>query len=152
MSTYTAHSVNTSRLEIEYLEWNPEGRRTAVLVHGWPDSVRTWFTTAPLLASAGYRVIAPSVRGYAGTRFLSADTPRSGQLAALGRDLVEFVHMLKLDRPVLVGHDWGARAVAIAGGLVTGIASHLVMVSVGYGTNDPSQPMSLQQAKNYWYH
>jgi pimeloyl-ACP methyl ester carboxylesterase len=92
------------------------------------------------------------VRGYAGTRFLSADTPRSGQLAALGRDLIELVHMLKLDRPVLVGHDWGARAVAIAGALVRGIGSHLVMVSVGYGTNDPSQPMSLQQAKNYWYH
>ena len=152
MSTYTAHRVNTSCLEIEYLEWNPEGRRTAVLVHGWPDSVRTWFAAAPVLASAGYRVIAPSVRGYAGTRFLYAATPRSGQLAALGRDLIEFVHALKLDQPVLVGHDWGARAVAIAGGLMRGIASHLVMVSVGYGTNDPSQPISLQQAKNYWYH
>ncbi len=152
MNTFTTHTARTSRLDIEYLEWNPEGRRTAVLVHGWPDSVRTWFAVAPLLVGAGYRVIAPSVRGYAGTRFLSADTPRSGQLAALGRDLIEFVQALKLDKPVLVGHDWGARAVAIAGGLVPGIGSHLAMLSVGYGTNDPSQPMSLQQAKNYWYH
>ena len=112
MSTYTAHSVNTSRLEIEYLEWNPQGRRTAVLVHGWPDSVRTWFTTAPLLASAGYRVIAPSVRGYAGTRFLSADTPRSGQLAALGRDLVEFVQALRQVGAPLSGTKAQARELA----------------------------------------
>ena len=152
MNSFTTHTTRTSRLEIEYLEWNPTGKRTAVLVHGWPDSVRTWFTTAPLLVAAGYRVLAPSVRGYAGTRFLSADTPRSGQLAALGRDLAEFVAALGLHQPVLVGHDWGARAVANAAGLVPGIGSHLVMVSVGYGTNDPSQPMSLQQAKNYWYH
>ncbi len=152
MNHFTPHTVLTPTLEIEYLEWNPSGRRTAVLVHGWPDSVRTWFATAPLLVAAGYRVLAPSVRGYAGTRFLSADTPRSGQLAALGRDLVDFVQALGLQQPVLVGHDWGARAVANAAGLVPGIGSHLVMLSVGYGTNDPSQPLTLQQAKNYWYH
>lgn len=152
MSKPTTHKTRSSRLEIEYLEWNPSGKRTAVLVHGWPDSVRTWFGVAPLLVNAGYRVLAPSVRGYAGTRFLSDQTPRSGQLSALGRDLVEFVEALGLHEPVLVGHDWGARAVANAGGLKPGIASHLVMVSVGYGTNDPGQPLSLQQARNYWYH
>ena len=152
MSKPVTHKTRTSRLEIEYLEWNPTGKRTAVLVHGWPDSVRTWFNVALVLVAAGYRVLAPSVRGYSGTRFLSDQTPRSGQLSALGRDLVEFVEALGLNQPVLVGHDWGARAVANAGGLKPGIGSHLVMISVGYGTNDPSQPMSLQQARNYWYH
>lgn len=78
--------------------------------------------------------------------------PRSGQLAALGRDLLEFVDALGVERPVLVGHDWGARAAANACGLRDGAASHLVMLSVGYGTNDPRQPLSLQQARNYWYH
>lgn len=152
MNQYATHTIRTSLLEIEYLEWNPSGSRTAVLVHGWPDSVRTWFDTAPMLVASGYRVLAPSVRGYAGTRFLSEQTPRCGQLAALGRDLAEFVEALGLHKPVLVGHDWGARAVANAAGLVPGIGSHLVMVSVGYGTNDPSQPLSLLQARNYWYH
>jgi pimeloyl-ACP methyl ester carboxylesterase len=77
---------------------------------------------------------------------------RSGQLAALGRDLIELIAALRLDRPYLVGHDWGARAVANACGLKPGIARGLVMVSVGYGTNDPNQPLSLPQARNYWYH
>jgi pimeloyl-ACP methyl ester carboxylesterase len=152
MSLFSPHRVSTSLLDIDYLEWNPEGQRTAVLVHGWPDSVRTWLGVAPQLAAAGYRVLAPSVRGYGGTRFLSPDTPRSGQLSALGRDLMEFVEVMHLDRPILVGHDWGARAVANAAGMQLGIGSHLVMISVGYGTNRLSQPLSLQQAKNYWYH
>ena len=107
---------------------------------------------APLLADAGYRVFAPALRGFAPTRFRDAATPRSGQLSALGRDLLEFMQVLRLDRPVLVGHDWGARAAANACGLSDDAASHLVMLSVGYGTNDPRQAISLQQARNYWYH
>jgi pimeloyl-ACP methyl ester carboxylesterase len=148
----SSHRIATSVLDVDYLEWNPKGSRTAVLVHGWPDSVRTWFGVVPQLVEEGFRVLAPSVRGYGGTRFLSSDTLRSGQLSALGRDLIEFVQALKLHQPLLVGHDWGARAVANAAGLHADIGSHLVMISVGYGTNDPRQPLSLQQARNYWYH
>lgn len=142
----------TSRLEIAYREWNPEGARTAVLLHGWPDSPACWNAVGPVLAGAGYRVLAPALRGFGPTRFLAAETPRSGQLSALGRDLLEFMDVLGLERPALVGHDWGARAAANACGLREGLASHLVMLSVGYGTNDPTQPISLQQARNYWYH
>lgn len=152
MTSFVVKRVRSTRLEIEYLEWNPDGAHTMVLVHGWPDASRTWQAMVPSLVDAGYRVLAPSVRGYGGTRFLDPTTPRSGQLSALGRDLVDFVQALGLQSPVLVGHDWGARAVANAAGLVPGIASHAVMLSVGYGTNDPSQPMSLEQAHNYWYH
>ncbi len=152
MNIFPLKQVCTSRLEIEYIEWNPAGAKTIVLVHGWPDSMRTWFIVGPALAAAGYRVLAPSVRGYAGTRFRDPATPRSGQLVALGRDLIEFAQALDLRSPVLVGHDWGARAVANAAGLMPALASHLVMVSVGYGTNDPTQPISLEQAMNYWYH
>ena len=72
---------------------------------------------ADALVAAGYRVITPTLRGFGGTRFLSDDTPRSGQLSALGRDMVDFIAALGLDRPVLVGHDWGARSVANACGL-----------------------------------
>jgi pimeloyl-ACP methyl ester carboxylesterase len=83
---------------------------------------------------------------------MQSDTPHTGQLAALGRDLLEFIDALGLKQPALVGHDWGARAVAIACGLRPDVASHMVMVSVSYGTNDPSQGLSLLQARNYWYH
>ena len=66
--------------------------------------------------------------------------------------MVEFVLALGLEKPVLVGHDWGARAVANACGLQPGIASHMVLLSVGYGTNDPTQDLSMEQTQLYWYH
>ncbi|MES2552275.1 MAG: alpha/beta hydrolase, partial [Pseudomonadota bacterium] len=144
--------VTTFYLEIAYLEWNPQGLRTAVLLHGWPDSPACWKLVAHVLADAGYRVLAPALRGFAPTRFRDTGTMRSGQLASLGRDLLDFIDVLQLDQPILVGHDWGARAAANACGLREQVASHLVMLSVGYGTNDPGQPISLQQARNYWYH
>ncbi|MGF6839949.1 pimeloyl-ACP methyl ester carboxylesterase [Paraburkholderia youngii] len=150
MNTYR-HAA-TQRLDIAYLEWNPQGARTAVLLHGWPDSPQCWKSVARILADSGYRVLAPALRGFAPTRFLDTSTPRSGQLSALGRDLLDFVDVLQVERPVLVGHDWGARAVANACGLRDGVASHLVMLSAGYGTNAPDQVLTLQQARNYWYH
>lgn len=144
--------IDTSLLRVGYQEWNPGAKRTMVLMHGWPDSPSCWTAMVPTLVNAGFHVIAPALRGFNPTTFLRADTPRTGQLAALGRDLVEFVHALELHRPILVGHDWGARAVANACGLQPGIASHLVMLAVGYGTNTPGQTLSLEQAHNYWYH
>ena len=145
--------VATSRLEVGYLEWNPSGRRTVVLLHGWPDSPESWSGVAPAMAAAGFRVLAPALRGYGPTRFLDARTIRSGELAALGRDLLEFIDALGLQKPALVGHDWGARAAANACGLRPGVASHLVMVSVGYGTNDPATwTLSYEQTHRYWYH
>ena len=144
--------AETPLLRVGYEDWNAAAPRAVMLLHGWPDSQRTWRAVAPRLAAAGYRVVVPALRGFAPTSFRAADTPRAGQLAALGRDLIELIAALRLDRPSLVGHDWGARAVANACGLAPDIARHLAMVSVGYGTNDPRQPLSLIQARNYWYH
>jgi pimeloyl-ACP methyl ester carboxylesterase len=144
--------VDTAVLRIGYEEWNPEARRTVVLLHGWPDSPRTWAHVAPVLAHHGWRVIVPALRGFSPTRFLSAETPRSGQLSALGRDLLELMAQLQLHKPALVGHDWGARAAANACALQPGVASHLVLLSVAYGTHLPSQDLSLEQARHYWYH
>ena len=144
--------TRTSKLRVGYLELNPLGRRTAVLVHGWPDCPETWRDVADPLANAGYRVICPALRGFGPTRFLDPKTPRSGQLSALGRDLLEFIAALGLASPVLVGHDWGARAVANACGLRPDAASHLIIMSVGYGTNNPNQTLSYDQARRYWYH
>lgn len=99
--------VSTDVLDIAYLEWNPQGARSAVLLHGWPDSPHAWKDLAESLADAGYRVLAPALRGFAPTRFRDASTPRSEQLAALACDLLAFVDSLALQRPLLVGHDWG---------------------------------------------
>ena len=145
-------TVDTSLLRVSYDELNPGATRSIVLVHGWPDSPRTWGKVGPQLADAGWHVVMPTLRGHSPTVFLSKETPRSGQLTALGRDLLEFIDAAGLQGPALAGHDWGARAVAIACGLRPGVASHLCMLSVGYGTNDPSQPLPLSMARNYWYH
>jgi len=152
MKPYIKKTTTTPLLEIEYLEWNPQGKQTVVLTHGWPDAPITWIPVAKMLAEKGLRVVAPALRGFAGTRFLSTQTPRSGQLASLGRDMLDFIDALKLEHPILVGHDWGARAVANAVGLRPGVASHLIMLSVGYGTNDPAQSLSYAQTRSYWYH
>lgn len=144
--------VETPCLNIGYLEWNPAGRRTMVLVHGWPDCPEGWTKIASHLANIGYRVLCPALRGFGVTRFRRIDSLRSGQLSALGRDLLEFIDALHLNEPILIGHDWGARAVANACGLRERAASGLVMLSVGYGTNDPQQTLTYTQARNYWYH
>lgn len=101
MSRYAFAS--TDDLEIAYLEWSSQGERNAVLLHGWPDSPHGWKAVAETLASAGYRVLAPALRGFAPTRFRHAATPRSGQLAALGCDLLGLIDSLALRRPLLVG-------------------------------------------------
>jgi len=150
--THFVKFIDTSVLRIGYQEWNPTADRTVILLHGWPDSPRTWAQVAPALAAQGWRVIVPALRGCSPTQFLHADTPRSGQLSALGCDVLELIEQLQLKRPALVGHDWGARAAANACALQPGVASHLALLSVAYGTNLPAQNLSLAQARNYWYH
>ncbi len=88
MKTPDIKTIDTSLLRVAYEEWNATATRTVILLHGWPDSPRTWAKVAPELAQQGWRVIVPALRGFAPTHFLKSDTPRTGQLAALGRDLV----------------------------------------------------------------
>lgn len=145
------NSVRTSKLEVAYEERGEADSPPIVLLHGFPDDAKTWDKVVRPLANAGYRTIAPYLRGYGGTRFLDDATPRSGQLAALGQDLVEFVDALSLDRFTLVGHDWGARAAYIAAAGVPEKIAGLVILAVGYGTNDPDQKLPIEQVRNYWY-
>src|SRR6516162_9225010 len=101
--------IQTSKLEIAYFEMGQTGGLPVVLLHGWPSDVHDWDDVAPALAANGFRVLVPWLRGFGPTRFLSAQTPRSGQQAALGRDLREFLDGLNLEGAVLVGYDWGGR-------------------------------------------
>ncbi|OWY30172.1 alpha/beta fold hydrolase [Herbaspirillum robiniae] len=144
--------IDTDKLRIGYEESGPADAPPVVLAHGWPDDVRTWDYFLKPLRAAGYRVIRPYLRGYGPTRFLSDTTPRSGQLAALGADLMSFVDALGLQRYSLIGHDWGARAAYIAASQTPERIAHCITLSVGWGTNTPDQQLSLQQSRNYWYH
>lgn len=148
------HLVQTPLLDVACEIDGPPSGPPILLLHGWPDSALTWELVAPPLVAAGYRVFSPFLRGCGPTRFRDPGTMRSGQLAALGQDVVDLVDALGLDRVALVGHDWGARAAAIATTELqaSGRVSHLILLSVGYGTNDPAQSLPLRQVHNYWYH
>jgi pimeloyl-ACP methyl ester carboxylesterase len=124
-----------------------------ILLHGWPDDVRTWDRIVPALHQAGFRTIVPYLRGFGATRFHKPSAMRTGQLSALGQDVIDLASSLRLDRFAIVGHDWGARAAYIASCLVgPGRISHCAALSVGWGANDPRQALELRQVQNYWYH
>jgi pimeloyl-ACP methyl ester carboxylesterase len=148
----TTRFVDTSLLRVGYEVSGPADGVAVILVHGWPDDVRTWDAVLPTLHEAGYRTYVPWLRGCGPTRFLRDDTFRSGQLVALGTDLTEFAAALELGRHALIGHDWGARAAYIASTLNEANIGACVALSVGYGTNSPNQALSYRQTQNYWYH
>src|SRR4051794_20383044 len=96
LETVMLRHIDTAHLDIAYEEAGPAAGRPFVLVHGWPDDVRCWDQVTPELVKAGYRVLAPYLRGCGPTRFLSSMTSRSGAIAALGQDLADFIDRLDL--------------------------------------------------------
>src|SRR5262245_57609019 len=113
----TLKRVRTPTLEIAYEEAGPANGTPVMLMHGFPYDVRAYDGVVPLLAEAGLRTIAPYIRGYGPTRFLSADTLRSGQQAAFGNDLKELLDTLNIPNAALVGYDWGGRAACVVAAL-----------------------------------
>ena len=109
--------VRTSVLEITYEESGPADGVPVFLMHGFPYDPRTYDEVVAPLVAAGCRTIVPYLRGYGPTRFLAADTPRSGEQAALGNDLKELIDALGIERAVLAGYDWGGRAACVVAAL-----------------------------------
>jgi len=110
-------TVRTPALDIAYEAHGPADGDTVVLLHGFPYDPRCFDEVAPPLGRAGYRVIVPYLRGYGPTRFLSAETPRSGQQAALAGDLLDLLDALAIPSAALMGYDWGGRAACILAAL-----------------------------------
>lgn len=97
------------------LAWGPDDAPLALLLHGYPDSPRSWRGLAPTLVDAGYRVVAPFTRGYAPS---GPPTDGSFHIGALAHDAIELHGLLGGDeRSVLIGHDWGAVAAHAVAGL-----------------------------------
>jgi pimeloyl-ACP methyl ester carboxylesterase len=109
--------VTAGVLEVFYEETGPAGGTPVLLLHGFPYDARAFDEVAPILAAGGCRVIVPYLRGFGPTRFVSAGTPRSGQQAVLGRDLLALMDELAIPRAVLAGYDWGGRAACIVAAL-----------------------------------
>ncbi|SFN37175.1 alpha/beta fold hydrolase [Variovorax sp. OV329] len=107
------HRIQAGVLEVAYHEAGPADGPPVVLMHGFPYDIHAYAEVAPLLAAQGCRVIVPFMRGYGGTRFLDDATPRSGEQAAFGADLLALLDALEIDKAVLAGYDWGGRACCV---------------------------------------
>jgi len=146
-------TVRTPSLEIAYEESGPAEGPAVVLLHGFPDDVRAYDGVAPPLAAAGWRVLVPYLRGYGPTRFLDPQTPRSGQQAALGRDLKDFLDALDLERASLAGYDWGGRAACIVAALWPERVAALVSIG-GYNIQNiarSGEPAAPDREYRLWY-
>jgi pimeloyl-ACP methyl ester carboxylesterase len=135
----TAHAANPSLvankqikagvLNIGYHEAGPSKGPVVLLLHGFPYSIDSYVDVAPMLAAHGARVIVPFLRGHGSTRFLDNTTPRAGQQAAIGVDVIDLMDALKIERAVLAGYDWGGRAACVVAALWPERCSGLVSVN-----------------------
>jgi pimeloyl-ACP methyl ester carboxylesterase len=145
--------IRTPELDIGYEYSGPVGGIPVVLLHGFPYDVRAFDGVVPLVNAGGFRTIVPYLRGYGPTRFLSPDTQRSGEQAAIGQDLLELLDALKIQRAVLAGFDWGGRAACVVSALWPERVHGLVSCT-GYQIQDIAnahKPTDPEQERRFWY-
>ena len=145
--------IGAGVLNVGYAEAGPADGPPVILLHGWPYDIYSFVDVAPLLASAGYRVVVPFVRGYGTTRFLSASTFRNGQPSAVAVDLIALMDALKIKKAILAGFDWGARTANIVAVLWPERCKAMVSVS-GYliGSQESGKiPLPPSAELQWWY-
>jgi pimeloyl-ACP methyl ester carboxylesterase len=145
--------INAGVLSVGYAEAGPARGRAVILLHGWPYDIHSFADVTPVLASRGYRVIVPYLRGYGTTRFLSDASPRNGQQAALGVDTVALMDALGIGEAIIGGFDWGARSADVVAALWPDRCKALVSVS-GYliGSQAANKaPLSPRAEYAWWY-
>jgi pimeloyl-ACP methyl ester carboxylesterase len=145
--------IDAGVLNTGYAEAGPRTGTAVILLHGWPYDIHSYVDVAPLLASAGYRVIVPYLRGYGTTRFLSSDTFRNGQPSVLALDIIALMDALKIQKPILAAFDWGARTANIIAALWPERCKAMVSVS-GYliGSREAGKmPLPPQAELQWWY-
>ena len=146
--------VRAGVLDVAYLESGPPEGAPVLLLHGFPYDVHSYDAVAERLAAKGRRVIVAWLRGYGQTRFLHADTPRVGQQAALGADLLALLDALRIERATLAGYDWGGRAACVVAALHPGRVSGLVSGGNGYNiqtSGEALKPVAPETERRHWY-
>lgn len=146
-------SIDAGVLDVSYFEAGPANGPPVIFLHGWPYDIHTYVDVAPMLAAAGHRVIVPHLRGYGTTRFLSSDTVRNGQQAAIAVDMIDLMDALKIEKATVAGCDWGARTACIMAALWPARVNALVSVS-GYliGSQEAGKkPLPPQAELQWWY-
>jgi pimeloyl-ACP methyl ester carboxylesterase len=145
--------IDAGLLNVGYAEAGPASGPAVILLHGWPYDIYSYVDVTPLLASAGYRVIVPYVRGFGTTRFLSDETFRNGQPSAVAVDTIALMDALKIEKATLAGFDWGARTADIIAALWPERCKALVSVS-GYliGSQESGKmPLPPKAELQWWY-
>jgi pimeloyl-ACP methyl ester carboxylesterase len=145
--------INAGVLDVGYVDVGPPDGQPVVLLHGWPYDIHSYADVAPALGTAGYRVIVPYLRGYGTTRFLSKDTYRNGQQAAVARDVIDLMDALAIESAILAGFDWGARSVDVVAALWSERCTGLVAVS-GYLIGNQAAnvaPLPPAAELSWWY-
>ena len=145
--------IDAGALNVSYAEAGPANGPPVILLHGWPYDIYSFVDVAPLLAARGYRTIAPYLRGYGPTRFLSEDTFRNGQPSAVAADISDLMDALQIKRAILAGFDWGARTADVIAALWPERCKGLVSVS-GYliGNQEAGkQPLPPKAELQWWY-
>jgi len=145
--------IDAGLLNVGYAEAGPADGPAVILLHGWPYDIHSYVDVAPLLASKGYRVIIPYLRGYGTTRFLSNETFRNGQQSAIAVDIIALMDALKIEKATIAGFDWGARTANIIAALWPERCKALVSVS-GYliGSQESNKmPLPPKAELEWWY-
>jgi len=145
--------INAGVLNVGYAEAGPANGRPVILLHGWPYDIHAFEEVAPILAAKGYRVIMPFLRGYGTTRFLSDDSVRNGEQAAIAVDMIALMDALKIQKAIVGGFDWGARTAVIMAALWPDRVKGLVAVSGYIITNLQAnrQPLPPKAELGWWY-
>ena len=145
--------VDAGLLSVGYAEVGPGGGPVVVLLHGWPYDIHSYVDVAPKLASAGYRVIVPYLRGYGTTRFLSSDTFRNAQQSAVALDVIALLDALRIRRAIIGGFDWGSRTASVLAALWPERCKAIVAVSGYLVTNVEANraPLPPEAEQGWWY-
>ncbi len=145
--------IRAGVLDIGYHETGPEAGPPVLLLHGFPYSIDSYAEVAPRLAARGCRVIVPYLRGHGTTRFIDSTTPRAGQQAALGVDVIALLDAMQIRRAVLAGYDWGGRAACVVAALWPERCAGLVSVN-SYLIQDiakAAKPLAPAIEAGLWY-
>jgi pimeloyl-ACP methyl ester carboxylesterase len=145
--------IDAGVLSVGYAEAGPADGRVVILLHGWPYDIYSYVDVAPLLASAGYRVIIPYLRGYGTTRFLASETVRNGQQSVIAVDIIALMDALKIEKATIGGYDWGARTANIIAALWPERCKAMVSVS-GYLIGSVAankMPLPPKAELEWWY-
>jgi pimeloyl-ACP methyl ester carboxylesterase len=145
--------IDAGVLNVGYVESGPATGSAVILLHGWPYDIHAYDDVVPILTAKGYRVIVPYVRGYGTTRFLSSDTFRNGQQAAVAADTIDLMDALKIQKAIVGGFDWGARTANIVAALWPERVKAMVAVS-GYiivNLQANQQPLPPKAELGWWY-